>query len=102
MLNTIDLMALNAKYHKYRPSVPLKSNSKTWWLFAYNSITETEIRPKRNRFKWEYIKQVTSTRREYVKFLKKKMKSTKLSPNELEQEKVIQNSYLNSQKIDYK
>ena len=89
MLNTIDLMALNAKYHKFRPSVPLKDNCKKWWLFAYNAITETEIRPRRNQFKWKYIRKVTATRREYVKFLKKKLKSTKLSPAELELEKVI-------------
>lgn len=88
MLNTIDRMTLNAKYHKYRPIVPLKDNIKKWWLFAYNAITETQIRPKRNQFKWEHIKLITSTRREYIKLLKKKMKSVKLTNAELDLEKV--------------
>ena len=56
MLNTIDLMALNAKYHKYRPDIPLKGNVKQWWLFAYNAIIETQIKPKRNQFKWQQDK----------------------------------------------
>jgi hypothetical protein len=30
MLNTIDLMALNAKYQKYRPAVSLKSDVRKW------------------------------------------------------------------------
>lgn len=91
MLNTIDRMALNAKYHKYQPNVPLKGHIKEWWLFAYNAIAETQIRPKRNQFKWEHIKLITNTRREYIKLLKKKMKSVKLTSAELEQEKASLN-----------
>lgn len=82
MLNTIDLMALNAKYHKYRPDVPLKGNVKQWWLFAYNAIIETQIKPKRNQFKWQHIKETTSTRREYTKIYKKEL-SAKVNKRQL-------------------
>lgn len=93
MLNTIDIMALNAKYHKYKPNVALKDNVKKWWLFAYDAITDTQIRPRRNQFKWDHIKLITSTRREYIKLLKKKLKSTKLTTAELELEKVDFNHF---------
>ena len=75
MLNTIDLMALNAKYQKYRPA--LRTNRKLMWKFAYTAITETQIRPKREQFKWEHIKLITKTRRDYVHLLKKKLKTSK-------------------------
>ena len=50
------------------------------WLFAYNAITETQIRPKRDQFKWEKIRLINRTRRDYVNILKKKAKNPKLSP----------------------
>ncbi len=87
MLNTIDLMALNAKYQKYRPQVSLKSDVRKWWKFAYTAITETQIKPKREQFKWRHIKEITRTRREYVNILKKRLKNQKLSSAESEAEK---------------
>ena len=57
------------------------------WLFAYTAITETQIKPKLKQFKWENIKLITHTRREYVKLLKKKLKKgAKLTNTELELE----------------
>jgi vacuolar protein sorting-associated protein 13A/C len=89
MLNTIDFMALNAKYQKFKPNVALKNNKKKWWHFAYNAIIETQIRPRINQFKWTHIKLITNTRKEYVKLLKKKMKKgSKLTNLELELETV--------------
>jgi hypothetical protein len=64
-----------------------KSNIQRW-KFAYNAITQTQIRPRRDQFKWERIKLVTKTRREYVALLKKKFKNGKLSASEIETEKV--------------
>ena len=93
MLNTIDLMALNAKYQKYRPGVMIKSCPKKMWLFAYTAINETQIKPKREQFKWENIRLVTRTRREYVNLLKKKLsKGGKLTIAELQTETVITKS----------
>ena len=59
------------------------------WRFAYNALAETQIRPKKEQFKWEHIKLITKTRREYVKVLVSKLKNNgKLTPYEQEQEKV--------------
>jgi hypothetical protein len=86
MLNTIDLMALNAKYQKFRTK-SLKFSAKNQWLFAYTAITETQIKPKREQFKWKNIKMITKTRREYSNLLKKKhSKGGKLTVAELESE----------------
>lgn len=87
MLNRIDMMSLNAKYHKYKPLVPLKTNIKAWWKFAYEAITDTQIRPRIKQFKWENIKLITQTRRDYVSLLTKKLKKgAKLTTDELNKE----------------
>ena len=91
MVNAIDLMRLNARYQKFRPSdEELKTNSKKWWHFAYNAIAETQIRPKLRQFKWENIKLITQTRRDYVDLLvTKKTNNGKLNTAQQELEKVI-------------
>ena len=87
MLNTIDLMALHAKYQKYRPGLSLKLTAKQKWLFAHAAINNTQIKVKRDQFKWKNIKLITKTRREYVNLLKKKnSKGGKLTSSELENE----------------
>lgn len=89
MLNTIDLMALNAKYQKFRPTLTstLKSTPKQKWTFAYTAIAETQIKPKRDQFKWKNIQMITKTRREYSNLLKKKhSKGGKLTAFESETE----------------
>ena len=58
------------------------------WKFAYKAIIESQIRPRIEQFKWEHIKLITQTRRDYVNLLKKKH-SSKLSIAELEAQKVI-------------
>lgn len=87
MLNKIDMMILNAKYQKYKPLVPLKTNIKAWWKFAYEAIADTQIRPKIKQFKWKNIKLITQTRRDYVTLLIKKLKKgAKLTVDELNEE----------------
>ena len=91
MLGTIDQMALYAKYQKYRLPSNVKtehSRARERWLYAYRAITEDQIRPKREQYKWERIKVITRLRREYVNLLKKKIKGVKLTPAELDTEKV--------------
>jgi hypothetical protein len=99
MLNTIDFMALNAKYKKFRPQITLKQSPKAFWKFAYVAIIESQIRPKREQFKWDHIKIITKTRREYVNLLKKKLKAVKLTQIEKDQEKVISKLFKISKKI---
>jgi len=90
MLNTIDQMALYAKYQKYRPADhEAQAKWKQRWSYAYRAITEGQIRPKREQYKWATIQLVTRLRREYVNLLKKKIvKGAKLTNAELETERV--------------
>ncbi|CAF0704730.1 unnamed protein product [Brachionus calyciflorus] len=84
MLSTIDIMALNAKYQKYKPVESLEKKTIQWWRFAYTAIVKTQIEPKRDQFKWERIRLITRTRRDYVNILKKKAKNQKLGPVDAE------------------
>ena len=107
MLNTLDQMALTAKYHKYRPMDQMKDAKTRWilenlnpeknlsliifylrWRFAYKAIIESQIRPRIEQFKWEHIKLITQSRRNYVNLLKKKHTS-KLTNVEQEAQKVF-------------
>ena len=82
-------MRLNAKYQKYRSDARVRSNAKKLWEFAYTAITETQIRPKREQFKWKNIQLITQTRRDYVDLLvKKKVNNGKLSGPDQESQKV--------------
>lgn len=89
MLSTIDQMSLYAKYQKYRKSDEEVANKvRGRWLYAYRAITESQIRPKREQYKWSKIQLVTRLRREYANILKKKIKGIKLTTAEIEAEKV--------------
>ncbi len=89
MLSTIDQMTLSAKYRKYRPLLPMKNNPHLRWKFAYTAVVEGQIRPKRDQFKWECIRNVTRTRRDYIELIKKRHnKSAKITPADLEIERV--------------
>ena len=89
MLSTIDQMTLNAKYRKYRPQLNMKNSPRLRWKFAYAAVTEGQIRPKRDQFKWECIRNVTRSRRAYIELIKKRHnKSAKITPADLETERV--------------
>jgi vacuolar protein sorting-associated protein 13A/C len=85
-MTTIDSMALNAKYQKFKRITDGKKFNK--WLFAYNAIIETQIKPKRDQYKWSHIKQTIDARHQYVTIMKKVLKSIKLKPDELDAKKV--------------
>lgn len=53
MIQSFQRMNVNKKYLKYRPSVPIRGNSKAWWDYAFTSVAESYIRP----YSWERIKQ---------------------------------------------
>lgn len=90
MLNTIDQMSLYDKYQKFRPSVEEVPNKvRRRWLYSYRAIVEGQIRPKRDQYTWTRIQLITRLRREYVSLLKKKLKGTKLTNEEIKSEKVL-------------
>ncbi|XP_071478587.1 intermembrane lipid transfer protein VPS13A-like, partial [Diadema antillarum] len=42
---SLQLMAVNERYRKYRPSVGVRGNARRWWHYAYTAILEEHIRP---------------------------------------------------------
>ena len=92
MLSAIYQMKLNAKYRKYRPQLNMKNCPRLRWKFAYTAVTEGQIRPKRDQFKWECIRNVTRSRRAYIELIKKRHnnKSAKATPTEEETKRVTQ------------
>ncbi|RNA03908.1 vacuolar sorting-associated 13A [Brachionus plicatilis] len=87
MLGTIDYMAQNTKYQKYRIKDNKKKKETQLWQFAFKAIYETVVKPKKEEFKWTRIKLISKTRKEYVNILKKKAKNPKLSAFDKEIEK---------------
>jgi len=49
-------MRVNEKYRKYHPGVPLRSHCREWWLYAYTSIKQEVIKPKKEFWVriWQY------------------------------------------------
>ncbi|CAG2212445.1 VPS13A_C [Mytilus edulis] len=52
--DAVDRLRVNMKYRKYRPNPkerPVKSNCKSWWKYAYQSVLQERVRP----FSWSRI-----------------------------------------------
>ncbi|KAM4744636.1 intermembrane lipid transfer protein VPS13C isoform 3-T3 [Anableps anableps] len=79
VLESIDLMAKNAPYRKFRPNVPVHSNTKVWWRYAFSSIMEVHIRRLSHMWSWSKIRQ----HRENLKVYKTAFKTKLLSQNKL-------------------
>lgn len=48
------MMAVNQKYRKYSPGLPVSGHAPAWWKYAYTAIVEDTIRP----YSWERISRV--------------------------------------------
>uniref|UniRef100_A0A3Q2C9F4 Chorein N-terminal domain-containing protein n=1 Tax=Cyprinodon variegatus TaxID=28743 RepID=A0A3Q2C9F4_CYPVA len=77
VLESIDLMAKNAPYRKFRPDVPVHKSSNLWWRYAFNSIMEVHIRRVSHMWSWSKIKR----HRENLRVYKAAYKSKLLSQN---------------------
>ncbi|VDI41618.1 Hypothetical predicted protein, partial [Mytilus galloprovincialis] len=52
--DAVDRLRVNMKYRKYRPNPkerPVKSNCKSWWKYAYQSVLQERVQP----FSWSRI-----------------------------------------------
>ncbi|XP_030850036.1 vacuolar protein sorting-associated protein 13A [Strongylocentrotus purpuratus] len=45
LAQSMQLLAVNERYRKYRPGVHVQGNTKKWWHYAYKAILEEHIRP---------------------------------------------------------
>ncbi|CAH1799949.1 unnamed protein product [Owenia fusiformis] len=71
LLDSFKLMALNQRYRKYAPDMPVKGNAHLWWKYAYNAIVEEKIRP----YSWSRIKEHRNKYRQYKNLYKRKLEN---------------------------
>ncbi|XP_028969113.1 vacuolar protein sorting-associated protein 13 [Galendromus occidentalis] len=88
LMDSMNRMWLADKYRKHRPAVPLQSNAKQWWKFAFTSILEEQVRPRRQQwnkdFLLEHIRKVKEYKTEYANKLTKQKESDRLKKLEEE------------------
>ncbi|KAJ6629556.1 Vacuolar protein sorting-associated protein 13, partial [Pseudolycoriella hygida] len=49
-------MSRGVPYRKFRPwNTPYHQNAKIWWHFAYECILETEVRRRKNSWRWSHM-----------------------------------------------
>ncbi|XP_059807841.1 intermembrane lipid transfer protein VPS13D [Hypanus sabinus] len=74
------------KLRKWRPKVPIKSNSREWWNFALNAHL-AEIREQRKRLNWAFVLQRA---RDAVFYTEKYHRKLKGNLNSLEEEEELE------------
>ncbi|EPS41948.1 hypothetical protein H072_4103 [Dactylellina haptotyla CBS 200.50] len=77
------------QYKKLRPKMPLKENTKAWFNFAITAVL-SEIHEKNKKWTWAYFKERRDDRLQYILLFKKKKKSETLSPNEIDEIKLLE------------
>ncbi|XP_026157018.1 vacuolar protein sorting-associated protein 13C isoform X2 [Mastacembelus armatus] len=75
LLESIDRMAKNAPYRKFRPDVSVHDNAKLWWRYSFNSILEVHIRRFSRMWCWSNIKQHRENQKTYKTAYKTKLLS---------------------------
>ncbi|XP_035991633.1 vacuolar protein sorting-associated protein 13C isoform X3 [Fundulus heteroclitus] len=82
VLESIDLMAKNAPYRKFRPDVSVHDNPKVWWRYGFNSIMEVHIRRVSHMWSWSKIRQHRESLRAYkTAYQSKLLNQNKSSPD---------------------
>ncbi|XP_005316696.2 intermembrane lipid transfer protein VPS13C isoform X3 [Ictidomys tridecemlineatus] len=79
LLESVDYMVRNAPYRKYKPYLPLHTNSRQWWKYAINSVLEVHIRRYTRMWSWSNIKKHRQLLQSYKTVYKSKLTQTKVS-----------------------
>ncbi|KAM5178815.1 intermembrane lipid transfer protein VPS13C isoform 1-T1 [Callospermophilus lateralis] len=79
LLESVDYMVRNAPYRKYKPYLPLHTNSRQWWKYAINSVLEVHIRRYTQMWSWSNIKKHRQLLQSYKTVYKSKLTQTKVS-----------------------
>nr|XP_051678303.1 intermembrane lipid transfer protein VPS13C isoform X2 [Oryctolagus cuniculus] len=79
LLESVDYMIRNAPYRKYKPYVPLHTNSRQWWKYAIDCVLEVHIRRYTQMWSWSNIKKHRQLLRSYRSAYKAKLTQTKVS-----------------------
>lgn len=77
------LYAKSLKYAKFRPAydVTPKKNPRAWWKFAIDSVI-FDVKDKRVRYSWAFIKQRKVERVAYMEIFDRKQRGKKLTPEQ--------------------
>jgi hypothetical protein len=75
------------KYSFYSHQTGFFASLISRWQFAYTALLETQITPKLSQFKWDCMKLIPKTRREYVRIYKNKLINGRMTTDEIENEK---------------
>lgn len=62
------------KYAHYRPQLPVKSDPKSWWKYAYKALTN-EMKKASGKLSWEQVLRHTRLRKRYVSLYASLLKS---------------------------
>ncbi|XP_056463865.1 intermembrane lipid transfer protein VPS13C isoform X2 [Gadus chalcogrammus] len=79
LLQSVDCMVKNGPYRKFRPEVPVHTNTSIWWGYAFNSILEVHVRRFNRMWSWPNIRQ----HRENLKAYKAAWKARLLTQGKL-------------------
>uniref|UniRef100_A0A2K6JWX2 Vacuolar protein sorting 13 homolog C n=1 Tax=Rhinopithecus bieti TaxID=61621 RepID=A0A2K6JWX2_RHIBE len=79
LLESVDYMVRNAPYRKYKPYLPLHTNSRRWWKYAIDSVLEVHIRRYTQMWSWSNIKKHRQLLKSYKIAYKNKLTQSKVS-----------------------
>ncbi|XP_051829756.1 LOW QUALITY PROTEIN: intermembrane lipid transfer protein VPS13C [Antechinus flavipes] len=79
LLESLDYMVRNAPYRKYRPCLPLHTNSQQWWKYAIDAILEVHIRRSTRMWSWNNIKKHRQSLKCYKNVYKNKLTQNKVT-----------------------
>ncbi|XP_040348798.1 intermembrane lipid transfer protein VPS13C isoform X2 [Herpailurus yagouaroundi] len=85
LLESLDYMARNAPYRKYKPYLPLHTNGRQWWKYAIDSVLEVHIRRYTQMWSWSNIKKHRQLLKSYKSAYKSKLTQTKV-PEEIQKQ----------------
>ncbi|XP_076984207.1 intermembrane lipid transfer protein VPS13C isoform X2 [Tamandua tetradactyla] len=79
LLESLDYMFRNAPYRKFKPYLPLHTNSRQWWKYAIDSVLEVHIRRYTQMWSWSNIKKHRQLVKSYKNTYKNKLTQIKVS-----------------------
>ncbi|KAL2987622.1 hypothetical protein AAZX31_11G038900 [Glycine max] len=62
------------KYAHYRPLVPVKADSRSWWKYAYKAVSD-QIKKASGKMSWEQVLRYASLRKRYISLYASLLKS---------------------------
>uniref|UniRef100_A0A8C1MPF9 Vacuolar protein sorting 13 homolog A n=1 Tax=Cyprinus carpio TaxID=7962 RepID=A0A8C1MPF9_CYPCA len=77
LLGSVDMMARNLPYRKYRPDVAVHTNAHQWWRYVITGVLEVNVKPRLHMWSWEHIRHHRQHVKKYREIYKSKITSKK-------------------------